>query len=197
MFYRIAHALVYVLYKLIYRLKIVGREKVPPGSGVVCGNHTSLGDPVIVALALRGTDKPSFMAKKELFRFKPFAWLIGALGAFPVDRDNADIRAIKQALSILRSGRKLLVFPEGTRVAEDEAVAAKNGAAMLASKTNSPIIPVNITRGRKPFVNKITVVFGEPFEFPPEKGKISPQEYPAIIEQVMGRVRELGGNEIG
>ncbi len=192
MFYRFAHRLIWIIFRLIYRLNVVGREYVPQGAGVVSGNHTSNLDAVILALALPSCDKPSFMAKKELFKFRPFAWLITALGAFPVDRSSADLRAIKQALDVLRSGRKLLLFPEGTRVAEDEAVAAKHGAAMLASKTNSPIIPVNISRGRKPFVNRITVVFGKPFEFSKDKGKTSPQEYPAIIDEVMREVRRLG-----
>lgn len=193
MLYRFAHRLIGVIFKLIYRMKVIGLEKVPEGSGVVSGNHTSNLDAVILAVALPSHDHPRFMAKKELFKFKPFAWLITALGAFPVDRSGADLRAVKKSLDFLRSGKKLLVFPEGTRVAEDEAVAVKNGAAMLASKTNSPIIPVNISRGRKPFINKITVIFGEPFEFPREKGRISPQEYPVIIDKVMREVGRLGG----
>ena len=192
MFYRFAHRLVNVIFWLIYRIKVTGLEKVPEGAGVISGNHTSNIDPVILALVLPVHDAPRFMAKKELYRFKPLGWLITALGAFPVERGSADMKAIKTALGILRSGRKLLVFPEGTRVAKDEAVAAKHGAAMLASRTNSPIIPVNISRGRKPFINRITVIFGAPFEFPKEKGAVPPKDYPGIIDKVMREVGRLG-----
>ena len=192
MFYRFAHRLVKFVFWIIFRLKVVGLEKVPKGAGVISGNHTSNIDSIIIGLVLPPDDGPRFMAKKELYRFKPFGWLISALGAYPVDRGKADIKAIKTSIEILRSGHKLLVFPEGTRVAENEAVDVKNGAAMLASRTNSPIIPVNISRGRKPFINRITVVFGEPFEFPKGRKAVLPKDYPAIIDSVMQEVRRLG-----
>ena len=83
------------------------------------------------------------MAKKELFRKKIFAWLIAALGAFPIDREGADITAIKTALGSVRAGQKLIIFPQGTRhAAEGE---TKKGAAMLAVKTRAPILPMYIT----------------------------------------------------
>ena len=193
MFYRFAHRLVKCIFWLMYRLKVVGLEKVPKGAGVISGNHTSNLDSIIIGLSLPPDDGPRFMAKKELFKFKPFGWLISALGAYPVDRGKADIKAIKTSLGILRSGHKLLVFPEGRRVAESEAADVKNGAAMLASRTNSPIVPVYISRGRKPFINKITVVFGEPFKFEKDKKAVSPKDYPAIIDDVMREVGRLGG----
>ena len=103
--------------------------------------------PPFAAVALRHRTPLRLMAKKSCSRKKLFAWLIAALGAFPVDREGADITAIKTALSsVVRAGQKLIIFPQGTRhAAEGE---TKKGAAMLAVKTRAPILPMYITEGK-------------------------------------------------
>ncbi len=192
MFYKIAHAILRVIWLVLYRLKVTGLSNVPPGAAILCGNHSSLADPVILAIALKPEDQPRFMAKKELFSFRPFAFLITALGAFPVDRGKADLGAVKKSLDILRCGKKLMVLPQGTRVHEGEAAEIKNGAAMLASRSGAPLVPVHIGEGRKPIFNRTRVDFGSPIDFVYEGRKPTPEEYKKVMDEVMDKVTELG-----
>ena len=148
-------------FHIYFGYRIIGRENIPEGGCVVCPNHIQLSDPPFAAVALSHRTPLRLMAKKELFQGnKLFAWLIAALGAFPVDREGADITAIKTALSSVKAGQKLIIFPQGTRgAAEGE---TKKGAAMLAVKSRAPILPMYITEG-KGFRCRATVVIGEAF----------------------------------
>ena len=139
--------LVALAFHIFFGYRVIGRENIPEGGCVVCPNHVQLSDPPFAAVALGGKTPIRLMAKKELFRKKIFAWLIAALGAFPIDREGADITAIKTALGSVRAGQKLIIFPQGTRhAAEGE---TKKGAAMLAVKTRAPILPMYITEGKR------------------------------------------------
>jgi len=107
-----------------------------------------------------------FMAKKELFFFgmKQF---VTALGAFKVDRGKTDITAIKTAISVLKSGGILGIFPEGTRNDNDADMQAKAGIAMLCNRTKSTVVPGRIFQKKRfCWFKKITVVIGEsiPYE---------------------------------
>ena len=107
-------------FHIYFGYKVIGRENIPEGGCVVCPNHVQLSDPPFAAVALGHQTPLRLMAKKELFEGnKLFAWLIAALGAFPIDRGGADITAIKTALGAVREGRKLIIFPQGTRGASE------------------------------------------------------------------------------
>lgn len=112
-----------------------------------------------------------------------FDRLITWLGAFPVDRSRADITAIKTALTAVKEGNKLLIFPQGTRGAGENE--AKEGAAMLAVRTKSPIVPVYITE-KKGFRTHARVVIGKPF-LPDPKTK----DYAAVSEEILHRIYAL------
>ena len=117
-------------------------------------------------------------------------WFFTYMGAFPVDRGKADLTAIKKALTVLKQGQKLIIFPEGTRVKEGMSGEAKSGAAMMAVRTGSPVLPVYITPGRKAF-RGCTVTFGDPFYLPkPEKGEHDP--YKKGADQIMEKIWEIG-----
>ncbi len=105
--------LVALAFHIFFGYRVIGRENIPEGGCVVCPNHVQLSDPPFAAVALGGKTPLRLMAKKELFRKKIFAWLIAALGAFPIDREGADITAIKTALGSVRAGQKLIIFPAG------------------------------------------------------------------------------------
>jgi 1-acyl-sn-glycerol-3-phosphate acyltransferase len=187
MFYKCAHLVVGFVYKIFYRFKIIGRENVPQGAALVCVNHSSMADPVLMALALKRNDRPRFMAKKELFKRFPLKQLITFLGAFPVDRGASDMTAIRTSLDILKDGQKLLIFPQGTRVlSDDEAAAMKNGASMLAFRSGAPLLPAYLTVGRKVFFNRIIVVFGKPFNAEKQPGVKSSELYASLA----GRLRQ-------
>ena len=192
MFYKIAHAVIWFVYRLVYRFRVTGRENVPQGGAVVCGNHTSLADPVLVALALRTPDRPYFMAKAELFKIPVFKSLIKFLGAFPVRRGEADLASIKHSLRLLKDGKKLLVFPWGKRVRDGDSAEIKNGAAMLANRSGSPLLPVYISHGRKLFVNKIDVRIGRPVDSRLPEGMGKQEFYSELADGIMADIQALG-----
>ena len=163
--------------------KVVGHENIPEGGCVICPNHSDVIDPPLVSAAIGNSHELRLMAKKELFSSAFFGNLITWLGAFPVDRDRADITAIKTALQAVKDGKKLIIFPQGTRdAAEGE---AKEGAAMLAVRTRAPIVPVYVTE-HKHFRTRAKVIFGEPFTPDPKT-----KDYAAVSEDILRRIYAL------
>ncbi|WP_411654992.1 lysophospholipid acyltransferase family protein [Anaeromassilibacillus sp. SJQ-1] len=110
-----------------------------------------------------------YMAKAELFQFKPFGFILKKLGAFPVQRGKGDVEAIDTAAELLRDDCAVGVFIEGTRSKNGEFGKPKAGAAMLAYNNHAPILPVCITpigSKRPRLFHRAVVSFGEliPFE---------------------------------
>jgi 1-acyl-sn-glycerol-3-phosphate acyltransferase len=158
--YRNVRGVVYVLARVLYRIEIVGR--VPPGACVVAANHESLLDPPLLALVTR---RPlHFLAKVELWRYPPGAWLMDALGGIPIRRDRRDLLSVDRARELLRAGETVAIFPQGTVLGGPWT----RGAARLALATGTPLVPVRIvgtrqalSKGRISFP-KIRLVVGEP-----------------------------------
>ncbi len=190
MLYNIIVWAVYLALAPIYRMKARGLENIPKGAAVVCGNHTARVDAVLVVLALfRQGERPALIAKAELFRNPVARWFFTYMGAFPVNRGKADLAAVKKCLTVLKQGKKLIIFPEGTRVKEGMGE-AKSGAAMMALRTQSPVLPVYITPGKKAF-RGCEVAFGQPFYLPkPEKADAL--AYKEGAEQIMARIETVG-----
>lgn len=189
--YHLLYAIIYPFFQLFHPVRAVGRENIPEGAAIVCPNHTALSDPFFAVFAFHRKYPLRTMAKAELLRVPFIGWILGKAGVFGVDRGNADVGAIKKAMKYLKEGNKLMMFPEGTRVEEGENVEAKTGAAMLATRLNVPIIPVYIPAEKKWF-RPTTVVIGEPYH-PQIAGKrATPEEYHAIAEDLMERIRQLG-----
>ena len=107
-----------------------------------------------------------------------------------MDRGKADVGAIKQAMKFLKGGEKVLLFPEGTRIKDGGAGEAKTGAAMLAVRCGVPILPVYISEKKKWF-GRTPVIIGEPY-YPVTAGRrATTEEYHAIADDMMARVRAL------
>lgn len=184
----IAVPLVEVAFHFYYRLHITGRGNIPEGGCVVCPNHSSYADPPLAAAAVSGRHNIAIMAKRELFeKGGLFARLITWLGAFPVSRGDADITAVKIALKAVKDGRKMIIFPQGTRGASEGQT--KEGAAMLAARTKAPILPVYISENKKRF-GRVNVIIGKPFY--PEAGS---KDYAAIAEDILHRIYALNGEK--
>jgi 1-acyl-sn-glycerol-3-phosphate acyltransferase len=160
-FYQFAHAFVGVTFRIVFRYRVIGAEKVPRDGGViVAANHISNFDPPILGISL---PRPvSYMAKKELFALPVLKTILPWLYAFPVDREAGGTAALRGALRMLKEGRCVGIFPEGGRNVtgtNDE----KAGAAFLAAASGAPVVPAAIvgTRRLHPFA-RVTVVFGDP-----------------------------------
>jgi 1-acyl-sn-glycerol-3-phosphate acyltransferase len=125
-------------------VRIAGAEHLPAeGAAIVAPNHKSFLDAFFIGLATRRHVR--FMAKAELLA-GPFGGLLGRLGAFPVRRGESDAQAVETARALLEQGELLVVFPEGTRVEQADALGSpRHGAGRLALETGTPLIPAAIT----------------------------------------------------
>ncbi|MGN0136479.1 1-acyl-sn-glycerol-3-phosphate acyltransferase [Anaerotignum sp.] len=189
--YYVAVFLVKIWYAIMFKVEIIGKENIPKeGNAVLCSNHYSNYDPVSTALYLDRL--PHYIAKKELFKNKLFAWILGQLGVFPIDRNvSMDMKAVKTAMKVLKEGEILGIFAEGRRVKEGEDVAAKAGVALFAMKGNAPVIPCAIS-GQYKFRHKIIVHYGEPLTLEEFRGqKLTTELMGQITEVIMSKVEEL------
>lgn len=183
MIFHAVQFLAFIPGKIIYPCKIYGKENLKKGKAVLTMNHTSNLDAVNIVL---GTfEKKYFLAKKELFKNKLFGAFIKAMGGIKIDRQSADVGAIKNALKVLKNDKKLIIFPEGTRNKSDnvELGEVKSGAAMLAIKAKAPIIPVWVYN--RPHAFRMTkILIGEPYELDEFYGA-------KITEEVLDKASEI------
>lgn len=152
-----------------FRLRCFGREHIPvSGPALVCANHQSFIDPVLIGLAF--DRRLNYLARKTLFRFAPFRWLIEHLDAIPVDQEGIGLSGIKESLKRLRANELVLVFPEGSRTATGEIGPFLAGVCILARRANVPMLPVGIDGAFDawpithpyPRLANLAVVIGEP-----------------------------------
>ena len=189
-FYRIAVFVLRPLVLLLFPTRAIGRENIPAGGALLCINHASAWDPVLVVVKLSGRTPLRFMAKQELFQNPILAWLLRKVGAFPVNRGGNDIQAIKTALKSLQEGAKLVVFPEGTRVEQEGEASAKGGVVMLATRAGVPMVPV-YCGGKKRLFRPTTVVFGAPYVPQIAGRRPTAEENREIAEELMERIYAL------
>ncbi|MCI6640954.1 MAG: 1-acyl-sn-glycerol-3-phosphate acyltransferase [Pygmaiobacter massiliensis] len=155
----------WVIFHLCYRIRVVGREHIPKNRGyVLCPNHLSALDPVFVVLA-RFWGKPMWvMAKQELFCNAFVRWFFRQVNVFPVQRGAGDRQLLDKAVESVRSGRGMLIFPEGTRSKDGQLQKLKSGAFVVAASAHADLVPCRIIYkgGRQHVFCTVTVVFGEP-----------------------------------
>lgn len=192
MIYIVCRGIGALLLKVLFRIKIEGRENIPKKGGfILASNHVSYIDPIAVGVA--SPRRVSFMAKEELFVRPLTSWFMGTLETFPVKRDSADLSAIKEAIRRLKKGQGLVLFPEGSRRFDDGPGEPYPGIGFLAAKLNVPVIPVFIKgtdvalpRGAK-FIKsaRVSVFLGKQISI--ERGL----PYQDIAREIMRSIRRL------
>jgi 1-acyl-sn-glycerol-3-phosphate acyltransferase len=184
-FYRFAYVIVIPCLRLLFRVRVKGREHVPKsGAMVLCANHTSLKDPVFVAI-VTGIRRPlCFLAKDDLFDVPVLRTIIKWLGAFPVARGQADIAAVRQSVDLLKNGARLLIFPDGRRVHGRGEAPPQLGAAMIASRAGVPILPVYMSFPKRWF-RRTDIIIKPPIYPEDRKGGEYYRELTVKIEEAM------------
>lgn len=183
--------------KLVFNIKVVGAENEPPEdtSVLVCSNHISLVDPIVISASL-DRRQVRYMAKKELFDVPVLNSLIRAFGAYPVDRKRADAGAIKRTIEMLRAGDTVGMFPQGTRcpVVDPATTKVKPGAGMICTKSEASVLPIYIkTKNNKYMLfRRIEIIIGEPLPYEELKCNLEHGEYAAISEKIFDAIVALG-----
>ena len=196
-FYGVVRAIFRPFFMLTFGIKVTGAENVPDDCGfLICANHTSMLDVAMIGSAFK--HKLNFMAKKEIFKFPPFAAFFRAMGAFPVDRGGADVSAIKTEMERVERREAICMFPQGTRrkYVDPTKTPVRSGVGMIAYHTGCTVVPVYIkTKGNHVRIFKKTqVIIGKPIkneDFGFEKG--GRKEYDAAAKLVFSEICALGG----
>lgn len=183
--YAFARSVVNGILKPIYRMEVIGRENIPKEGGVLlCTNHIHNFDPPIVGIT---APRPiHFMAKDELFSVPALGKLLPHINAFPVKRGMSDREALRKGLAILKEGKVLGLFPEGTRSKTGELGKGLAGAGFFALRTDAEVVPCAIIGPYKAF-SRLKVVYGKPINMNElRQKKISAEEATEIIMAEIG-----------
>lgn len=180
-----------VLYGL-YRVRATGIENLPDGTGFVLAcNHVSSFDPWPLGLPLWPQRQLRFMAKAELYRW-PLTYVVDGAGAFPVRRGQGDVEAIETAVSLVRDGWPVAMFPEGTRRAKGLVkkfeARPRSGAARIALEGGVPLVPAAVagTDGLRRF-ERLRVAYGKPVEIDDLRGR---EDVQSAAHEATGRLME-------
>ena len=169
--YRFAYRLVSTARPFLFRVEAHDRERVPLTGGVIlASNHTHGIE--IFAMGLSCYRQIHFMAKAELFRINSLlSYLLKGAGAFPVHRGQRDLAALETAVEVLRQGKALGIYPEGTR--HPVLARGKSGAVRMAMIAGVPVAPVGVAGTREAAARTfkpqrrglVTVRYGQPLTF--------------------------------
>ncbi len=196
--YWILWPICYVLAKILFRLRVEGRNNVPKkGQLIAVANHNSYVDPVIIDLGV--VRRVHFMGKTEIVSKGLFGLFLRVIGTFPVRRGEADRAALKRSFEILDEQKVLGLFPEGTRIRREGLGSFEPGIAFIALKSGAQIIPVGMkgtdriwpAGRRSPAFPKVTVKIGKPFNIPEDLlGVSDPAEKKARTDKILDLIRQ-------
>ncbi len=194
--YAFGRAVVNVFFMVFHRVRYFGKRNIPDtGPLLIVANHQSMYDPALIGAGITRR-RCNYLARKTLFKFKPFAWLIDLYDAIPLDNDRIGYEGIKETLRRLKNGEAVLIFPEGARTFDGAIVPFKPGFLTLALRSGAAIQPVAIAgcfevwprTQRLPFLfGRFRVAFGEPVTIE-QATAMSEEDLHRLVET---RVRDL------
>ncbi|MDQ6695362.1 MAG: 1-acyl-sn-glycerol-3-phosphate acyltransferase [Chloroflexota bacterium] len=200
--YRVIRLFFTLVLHTIWPLKVKGARYVPrQGAAIVVANHLSYIDPFVIGYSANRL--VSYMGKKELFGMPFVGFLLRRVGGFPVDRSRPDAASMKVAMTVLKDGELLGLFPEGTRGETGEMQELRSGAARLAARMRVPILPAAVSgteralpKGKLPRPARVRVAFGPPFELTElynrnDKGEAMERAVEQIRERIEALQRQL------
>jgi 1-acyl-sn-glycerol-3-phosphate acyltransferase len=190
--------------RVLYRVRTEGTHHVPKrGPVILAANHQSFIDSIFLPLVVHR--RVTFVAKAEYFENWKTAWFFRAVGMIPLKREGgtASERALAAAAEVLRAGKVLGIYPEGTRSTDGRLYRGHTGVARLAAGCGAPVVPVAIigTAAVQPIgarlpklFKKVEVRMGEPLRFIQQDGR-GDSAYRLFTNQVMSRIAALSGQE--
>lgn len=197
-----AYYVVGFLLGILFPVKVEGLEQLPRSGVLLCPNHASNLDPVLIALKLPRNYRLHIMAKEQLFRNPLLGWVLKKVGAFPVKRGGTDIQSVRTAIQAIRSGDNLLIFPEGTvirkgvGVVDGKPARAKSGVVVIGLRAGATMVPVFVDGARRPF-RRTRIIFGQPYE-PVYSGRHgTSEEMQKAADEILTAAYALGGQSVG
>ena len=201
-FFTVVYYVARVLVNVLFPATVEGLDRLPRNGVLLCPNHSSNWDPILVALRLPVNYRLHIMAKVDLFKNPILAWILRRLGAFHVSRGSSDIQSVKTAMQAIKSGDNLLIFPEGTTIhngigyVDGLPAHAKAGVAVIGVRTGATLVPVFVDGPKKPF-RRTRIIFGEPYT-PVYTGRHgTSEEMQKIADDILAAAYALGGQAVG
>lgn len=201
-FFVFVYYLVGFLVGILHPTTVEGMEKLPKSGVLLCPNHSSNWDPVLLGLKLPVNYRLHVMAKEELFKNPILGWIIRKLGAFPVSRGNNDINTVRTSMQAIKDGDNLLIFPEGTVIRNGVGYVdglpahAKAGVAMIGVRTGAVLVPVFMD-GEKKLFHRTRIIFGDPYEPNYTGRRGTSEEMQKIADDILAAAYALGGQAVG
>ena len=172
------------------RIELYGHENVPRQPCILVANHVSFLDPL--AMGFFHETRMCALARDTLFKGPVLGWIFRNLNAVPVKRgESGNLGAFRDVLARVKNGDSIMIFPEGTRVHDGEDVSAKGGAALFATRTGVPIVPVYVSR-KKYWFRRSPVIIGKPITPKIAGRKATSEELEKIMNDVMEQIYRLG-----
>lgn len=188
LFRKVCRGIVRGVIKVFYRVEYFGEEYPDKGAYVICPNHFSILD-IVFVLVHSKKRWVYFMAKSELYSNKFSAWFLNKMGAFPIKRGQTDVGSIKRAVSLLKQGELVCIFPQGTRQKGNNLLPPRRGVAMVSALTGAPVIPVFIENKAKA-LKKTNLYIGKPVDTGLDR-KSSKEEISKKSEELMDIIYNL------
>lgn len=186
--YRTMCAIARAIIRILYPLQMEGMEHIPAqGAGILCLNHISLRDPVMVGVGIERVVR--FMAKAELFKHKWLETFMLGVGAFPVKRGESDMGSLRTAIQIIRDGQVLGIFAQGHRDKSGD-MPMESGVALLALRTKAPVIPARIL-GEYHMFRRTCVRIGAPVDLSDFTGRYDSTQLREATERIEQAVNRL------
>lgn len=192
-FFRFVYRICGFVIRIFHPLEVVGLENLPPHGALLCPNHSSNWDPIFVVLSVPIDYHLYTMAKSQLFCNRVVAWFLTQIGAFPVKRGNTDIKAVKTAISAIKSGDNLMIFPEGTRVKSKGDVQSKGGVAMIAVRTGAIMVPIYVEPPGRWF-HRTKLIIGEGWKPQVTGRRGTAEELQSAADRILKEAYDLGRN---
>ena len=202
LFFTVVYYLGRALLSVLFPATVEGLDRLPRNGVLLCPNHSSNCDPILIALRLPVNYRLHIMAKVDLFKNPILAWILRRLGAFPVSRGSSDIQSVKTAMQAIRSGDNLLIFPEGTTIhngigyVDGLPAHAKGGVAVIGVRTGATLVPVFVDGPKKPF-HRTRIIFGEPYTPVYTGHHGTSEEMQKIADDILAAAYALGGQAVG
>ncbi len=194
-FYSKAKFMLAGLIRKLWRIKVVGKEnELPEKTYLICANHISMLDPVVIGAAIK--HNPKYMAKAEIMRVPLLKSLLKVLGAFSVDRGGTDVAAIKKTINLLKGGESVVMFPQGTRHkgVDPKTTSIKFGCSMIAQKAEVGILPIFIKtkKHRVRLFSKTVIIIGKEITYDELKAVSNGgEDHKSAADYVFSKITDL------